>query len=199
MRTLFAMLLVVLLSGCRAVVSPTPFGLEPAHIDVEALTGIWEGEDDEEIIIAVHDESKGLVDVSFREPSDAGQPAWRTVRVHFMRGNEWHFLSMPRCEEGSSRKGYVFACYKFTPGRIIVWGPDIDRFEGLVRDGKIAGRIENGDVFIGEVTPELIDIIESEKYGVLFDWREPGILRKRAEAEVEPVPEVDAPNAETAE
>ena len=183
MKSFMAMFMLVFLAGCNVVVSTTPFGLKPVCLHSEHIIGTWENEGEEACRITVHDQTKALIDVSVNEASTPNQPKWRTVRAHLMCGNKWHFFSIPMAEDGSPKDGYLFACYSFTLGRICVWMPDFQKFKKLVEAGTIPGRIEKGQIYLKEVTPKLIDMIESEEHGLLFDWQRPFILQKKKEAE----------------
>ncbi len=183
MRTILTMFILAILTGCNAVVSPTPFGLEPVCLHSKHIIGTWESEGEEACRITVHDQTNAIIDVTINEASDPSMPKWRTVRAHLMCGKKWHYASIPMDEDGSPKDGYVFACYFFTPGRIRVWGPDFQKFKKLVESGTIEGRIEKGHVYLKEITPELIDMIESEEHGLLFDWQRPTMLRKKKEQE----------------
>jgi hypothetical protein len=52
------------------------------------------------------------------------------------------------------------------------------KFRDLVMRGILPGEVVKENVILGKITPELVEIIESEQHGLLFEWQEPLILRK---------------------
>jgi hypothetical protein len=184
--------LLLLITGCSAVVSPTPFGLVQPHLDSDEITGTWLSEGEEACQITVYDPTNGILEVTINESSDPSRPKHRIFFAHLRFGKKWHYVSVPMDEDGSSKDGFTFACYHFTPSRIVAWIPDAKKFRQLIETGVIDGRIERGQLYINEVTPDLIDLVESEEHGLLFDWREPHMIYKKKEKSVEHVPPRDS-------
>ena len=168
--------------------SPTPFGLKQPHLDSDAITGTWESEGEKVCEITVFDPTNGVLEVTINESSNTNRPKNRTFYAYLRFGKKWHYVSVPMDEKGSSKDGYTFACYHFTPSKIVAWIPDAKKFRNLIETGVINGRIERGQLYINEVTPELIDLVESEEHGLLFDWREPLMIYKKKEKTVEHAP-----------
>jgi|GEM_PF-2524337 len=171
------------LVGCSFVKSPVPFGLEPVELSAEKFTGTWENEDGDDLEISVADSAKGLLELSYEEEDGPESSKHSSIKVHILAGRKWHYASVPAAEDGSDSEGFLFACIQNKKKRIIIWMPDLAKFRTLIEDGKIPGKIVKKDVILEKVTPEIIDIIESEKQGILFDWREPMIFRRKTSPE----------------
>lgn len=163
------------LAGCHAVVVPQPFGVEKVQLSPAEIEGVWFAEEENPLTVKVVDQEKAIVSVTYEESRES----IRTVTVHLMAGEKWQYASLLNSDEGDPSKGYIFVCVKITPKRILVWMPDHKRFKELVEKGTIKGRVENGDVYLDEVPPELIAWVESEKFGLLFDWQDPLVFYKK--------------------
>ncbi len=100
------------------------------------------------------------------------------MRVHLMAGKKWQYASTLASEEGDVSQGYLFACVKVVPTKVLIWTPEQRKFRKLVEQGIIKGKVTNDDIILDQVTPELIELIESERYGLLFDWQDPRVLKK---------------------
>ncbi|MBI3917065.1 MAG: hypothetical protein HY322_08670 [Betaproteobacteria bacterium] len=70
---------------------------------------------------------------------------------------------------------------------VVIWVPEAGKFGRLVADGIFPGELQGtgsslfgSDVHLGNLTPEHMVIITSEKHGVLFLWDRPLMYRRIA-------------------
>jgi hypothetical protein len=106
-----------------------------------------------------------------------GKQELQTANVFIRESAGMLFASvrLPEMPDGQS----VWARLKLDDDQIMVWCPDVAKFAALVRAGKLKGRIaEGGDVFLESLEASDYAELASDKYGVLMQWDEPGVLRR---------------------
>ncbi len=174
-RVITFLLFASLFVGCSIVKTPVPFGLKPVEIEPGHFSGRWEmdDEDDDTLEIKILDEANAVLELSYRDGD-----GMRKIKAHLLVGKKWQYVSLPAADDGSDSEGYLFGLIKSTPNRIIVWVPKVEKFKQLIEAGKISGKVGKDEVTLDKVTPEVIDIIESEENGFVFEWLEPLILTK---------------------
>jgi hypothetical protein len=145
----------------------------------EYHTGTWQDERGVVFDVTVLDKENAVLSVKFDDSGSSGKPKMRTVKARILVGREWKYASIPAAEAGSDIDGYYFVCIHSVPTRTIIWMPDRMKFQHLVKEGIIAGELVQEGVILSEVTPELIDIVESGRHGILFDWQNPMVFKKR--------------------
>ena len=170
---------IVFLCCCHTVTSPTSFGLKPVKLDESYFNGSWVRDDSvDRFDVVVLDKEKSEIQITFDEGGASGPPKMRTVKAQILNGRKWRYASIPCADDGSEKNGYFFVCIHSTPTRTLIWMPDLPMFKSLVANGIIPGKVEKEDVILGEITPETIDMVESGRLGMLFDWQNPYVLKK---------------------
>ncbi len=179
-RILAFIFLTSTLVSCHFVKTLVPFGLRQAELVADDYNGTWESEDGDTVEITVLDKTKGEIELSYSEGSrEAGPLKHRKMKVYLLDGKKWQYASVPADDDGSDKEGFMFGCIEATSKRIIIWAPRVEKFIQLIEAGKIEGEVVKDGVVLDRISPELIDVIESEENGFVFDWREPMILMKQ--------------------
>ncbi len=165
----FACLLAI--SGCHSVTSPYLVGKQPATINPEIWNGKW-GADctgDEAVQIEVVDKDKGIFRATVLNPKDPPE----VVECYLRTAGNLTFVNAKVQKEGEYHPWLI----KNEGGKmIILFSPDYDKFKSLVEKGILPGEAAGGDISLGLLKSEHLDLITSEKEGVLFDWKDPVVL-----------------------
>ena len=183
---LAAAALMLALSGC-VVYSPHPVGEKPAQIDPKDWEGTWIHPDGEVSVVKVVDRGKAVLRIAGINWSE-DKPQSKVMTAHLRVSGHWMFISYP---EDNEREHPADAVDRYVWGRInmeremvVIWAPDPDKFGPLVARGVFPGKVvpgrERDDVYLGNLTPDHMAIITSEKHGVLFLWDKPLIYRRIA-------------------
>lgn len=163
------------LSGCSSVYVTAPFGEKPHVLVPEKWNGWWSIEKGV-VSVQVVNATGGELRLSGIEERD-GKQELQTANVFIRESAGMLFASvrLPEMPDGQS----VWARLKLDDDQITVWCPAVAKFAALVRAGKLKGRIaEGGDVFLESLEASDYAELASDKYGVLMQWDEPGVLRR---------------------
>ena len=170
---------VALMLGCDVVYTASPIGEKPAVISSEDWEGVWidvtSGDGSPiPIGIEVQDEANGEIRLVLTENAENGDFERESPRVYLRKWEGWLFCSFKEEEEDQH---YAWVRLENQEGEIIlIWVPDEGKFEALVKGAVLPGTIENGDVILGELTAEHMELITTSSKGVLFDWENPMIF-----------------------
>jgi len=176
------LILLMLISGCEYVSSQYPVGQKPHAINSEQWDGEWSPDcsGEEAIRIEVLDKDKGIFRVIDMKPGP--ENAKQIYECCLLEAGDWIFANVALKDE----VGFYPVRVKNMEGRqIIVWFPDPEKFKRLVLDKNLLpGELRGGNISLGFLKPEHLDLIMSGKEGVLFKWDEPAILIRRGAAPV---------------
>lgn len=160
------------LSGCHSVTSPYLVGKQPASINPEMWNGKWgpECSGEDAVQIEVLDKDRGILRATVLNPKDPPEVVECSLRT---AGGDLNFVNAKMQKEQDYHPWLV----RNEGGKmIILWSPDYDKFKSLVEKGILPGESAGGDISLGLFKPEHLDLITSEKEGVLFDWKHPVVL-----------------------
>jgi hypothetical protein len=179
----FAFLIFLLfLCGCENVSSQYPVGLKPHAIDSEEWAGEWSSDcaGQEAIRIEVVDKDKGIIRVI--DVKSGQESTMQTYDCYLREAGDWIFANVALKDESDFYPVRV----KNVEGRqIIVWFPDPEKFKPLVFDKKaLPGEWRGGNLSLGLLKQEHLELIVSGKEGVLFKWDEPVVLIRHGKAPV---------------
>jgi hypothetical protein len=153
--------------GC--VSTDAPIGETPVSVHEEDWEGIWVSPD-ETYIIEVLDEAEGRFLVS--ELKEGTPPKLDPMEMHLSKVGNWYFGNWT---EDSDE--FIWFRVHRDGDHIIVWLPDPEGFEALVDEGVLPGEVRtrgsDGEVFIGPLTDDHLEIITGEAAKDLFVWNEP--------------------------
>lgn len=166
-----------LLTACSSVYSINPVGEKPVHLELDEWNGNWLGANGV-MTIRVKDAEHGILQVAWIEDMELLQ-----YQVQLLESGDWVFFNLREEEDDD---GYFWGRVKKDSNSIILWDPEISKFRTLVEAGTLPGEVKksgkdneyDSDVILGELTVEHLQIITSEKNGVLFDWDDPLVLIK---------------------
>ena len=165
--------IVTILTGCSIVYTTQPIGEQARPIETEKWEGTWTN-GEEVITIYVLDETKGLLQVAWLE-TDEDQLTLESYKVYLLESGDWLFASI---QDEDNPKWYDWGRIKIEGRQLIFWLPNPEKFKVLVEKGLLPGRIHDDDVVLGDLTAQHLQLITSEKEGVLFEWESPVILIK---------------------
>ncbi len=169
-------IMAVTISGCGFVYTTQPIGERPILIETSDWEGTWINED-QFITINVQDETKGLLQISWIEKK-LGQVKLESCKVHLLESGDWIFASIP---DKDNPEQYLWGRIKQDGRQVIFWVPDSEKFKTLVEEGKLPGKIEDNNVLLGNLTSEHLKLITSEATGILFEWDEPIVFRRKGD------------------
>lgn len=163
-------LLTSLLVGCSTVYSTKPVGVAPASIQADDWQGTWVHKDGA-ITIEVVDAEKGLLQAALIEDMKL-----KSFSVHIQTSGDWMFGSTKQAPDD---KRFVWGRVKREENQLIIWSPSVSKFKTMVQDGVLPGVVQDGgNVTLGELTTNHINLIASEANGVVFDWDEPVVFTR---------------------
>jgi len=167
---ILAMALATVLVGCGGVTSSRPAGDTIPSIDVREWEGNWRITDESEIVfgVEVEDADQALLKVTMfpnSPPSpmflrSAGSDLFASIAPHFAP-KEFHWFRVAVQDD-----------------TMLVWQPDALKLRRLVDDGTLPGKTADGRIELGKLSAENMALITSEDEGVLFDWKNPLVLRR---------------------
>ena len=165
--------------GCDVVYTSKPIGEEPVVISSDDWEGIWRASDGPVLNVKVVDEANGVIEYSeWESEKEEEEP----IKVYLREWGSWEFCNLKGPEDEEHAEHYVWGRIGNQDGRVvIIWWPDADRFRELVEEGILPGTIENGDVILGDLTAEHMELITTSAEGVLFLWDEPTVLVRTEE------------------
>ena len=183
MRLCACALALALLGGCRAVYVSQPIGDAPEDIQADAADweGSWLGPEGMTLTVHVADGTNGFLNVGYVESSKEGLKV-ESFNVYLRScAKEWTFASMlPASETNETR--YLWGRIKKDDRMIILWPPDVSKFDDLVTRGCLPGTVSNAthstSVYLGSLGTNHLDLIRSETNGVLFVWDQPLVFLK---------------------
>lgn len=170
------------LAACDVVVSTHPVGLEPVAVEAEEWEGTWVADDGAFTLRVPEKGAAGRVELGWIE-EEGDRFVLKTSQVYLRSAGEWMFGSVENDEDpGSGRPEnvrYLWGRLEKDEGKILFWLPSVEKFRQLVEDGVLPGEVEEGgDVVLGQLAAEHLELITSGKKGVLFEWEAPMILRR---------------------
>lgn len=160
--------------SCSAIYSTEPVGEKPCSISRQDWDGIWANKGTF-FHVWVIDESNGLLRWTWIEPG--GKLKVESYEVQLRQSGQWVFGNVKADEE----KGlWVWGLVKREGNGLICWIPDAEKFKSLCRRGLLACTEKDGNIVLASITPEHMEIINSEREGVLYDWRDPFVFIRTA-------------------
>jgi len=192
MKKYLPWLILPLFVACSNVRSKQPVGKVPIDFSVQAdqiawqsIAGDWLNADGEVTQIKIVDAKKGLL--QFKSADGDGEPQSVTFRqtgdTFFLNissdNGEYHWMQLKGNDEMTE---------------LVLWEPDTEKFRKLITEKKIKGindplekRNEQGQKIKNYTSGALIDdpsgtwITEmiAGKHGVMVDWKNPIVLRKK--------------------
>jgi len=178
-RIWFLLALLPLLAGCfPKIFSEQPLG-EPAVLDPRNWNGYWLGDDGKWTRLLVVDADTLLIG-----PSNTCDPSSSeaTERVHVRQSEGWYFAERGLDKSGSGTVNLyeTHELLRVENRTLYVFLPNDKRAMALVEQGELPGRIENGQVVLGALTPE--------QHEVLFQVKEFGVYPRTAKDDIPYLP-----------
>lgn len=166
--------LLLLATGCSTVATLQPLGEDPVALPEEAWAGTWIHKDGA-VTVRVVNPAQGLLEVGWVEES-GGRLMTESHTVQLRRSAGWTFGNLEA--EGEPGR-YLWARVEKEGNQIIVWRPDPGKFKRLVEEGRLPGSVtEDDDVVLQPLTAEQVELLTSEREGVLLEWDDPVIFTR---------------------
>lgn len=171
--TLATLALTVFLSGCKAVYIHGPLGDKAVELKADEWEGAWNilGENDV-VEMRVADPKAGKLEIAGVNAKEKGFEL-ETYPVLIREYKNWQFVNI----QSKDKPGfYTWGRIKNDDNKIILWGPDPEKFSALVKKGTLPGKIDGDNIFLEKLTPAQMDLITTDTQGTLMAWDEPLIL-----------------------
>lgn len=167
--------LLPLLGGCYGVYSGEPVGEKPRVLVPEEWEGTWTHRDGA-VTVAVTDKDRGLLQVGWVEKKQ-GRLVSEIHQVELRQSGPWTFGNV-RDPDDPAR--VLWARVRQEHGEIVVWIPDRARFEDLVRQRQLEGRIdkEGQDVFLTGFNAAAVKRLMARDGGLPLDLEHPIVLHR---------------------
>ena len=175
---------VMLLTGCKTVVSMNPVGIPDTEIKKEQYEGIWQI-DEGAIQCKFAKDGKTLVVGGVEWNDDAQEYKLQQIKVDLRKIGDRRFLNLLSQDDDTETTGprYFFAEYNFKDGNeeyILLWYPDFGKFKEAIEENKIVGSATDDTVTITEKPESLMTFLQQYQDKDLFNYREPIIIRRIA-------------------
>lgn len=165
------------LCSCTIVGSKGPIGETPVLVKAKDWDGTWFNPGGDYCKIKVKSETDGILRIAWIE--DGKELTHKSSDVFIRKSEAWLFASMKEEEDKTITDNvYVWAMIKKEKEIILIWLPNKDRFKTLIEAKTLPGEIKKDSVLLGDLKPEHMKIIASERRSLLFDWEEPLVLIK---------------------
>ena len=158
-------------AGCDYVVSKRPVGESPVALEESEWKGTWL-HGDGPITVRIADAKEGRLEVAWVEEKE-GALVLESVDAWLRESGEWIFASFAGIDGDLDQAGYLWGRLVREEDQLLLWWPRPEQFRRLVEEGLLPGKIEDGDVLLGDLEPEHLAIVTSEEHGMLFAWDEP--------------------------
>ena len=166
--------MVAVLVGCDCVTSSHPVGDEVSSIEISDWEGQWSftGESGKVLVIEVEDPTNALLKVT-TFPRDSESPPPSTALLRSTGDDVFVSIAINPTQD-------KFLWFKVANhgDSMLVWLPDAPKLGQLVDDGVLPGKTVDRNVELEWLSAENLALIASEEEGVLFDWKNPWVLRR---------------------
>ena len=156
----------LVLSACSAVYSPRPLGKNDVYLKTSEWEGNWllSTNPPSFMEVRVKDAAKGFLIVIWYHDR-----AHDVYAINLRESGDWTFANV--LDDKSEL--FLWARIRRNEGQILIWCPKPEWFEKQIRAGKLPGALtEGGDVLLGSLQPEHLQIIASAEKDEL-DWENP--------------------------
>lgn len=155
--------------GCAAVYVDAPVGEIPVALDPDEWDGTWIV-DGNAVVFKVLDPEGGLIQLGWIESEEEGELTVGRALLHLREAGERMFATL---ESDESEEGWHYwALVIRTEENLLVLEPKVDRFRGLVQEGRLPGHVEGesgSDVYLTGMEPRHLNLILAEPVDALFD------------------------------
>jgi len=167
------------LCSCTSVTCKQPVGEKPVVLDKAKWNGSWANANGDVFYTRVKDAGQGLLELVSAAIEDSEIKVERaTVRIRASAA--WLWASMKDEDDENFSFGRVTE-----PGQeILYWIPQPAPFAERVRKKQLPGVVtkdsdgKDKDVLLEALSTEHIKAIEEGKWGEVFDWSQPVVLRR---------------------
>ena len=175
LRLLIVVLMLPLLGGCYGVYSTRAVGERPLVIDPEAWEGTWVHKDGA-VTVAVTNPERGLLQLGWAEKKQ-GKLVFENYHVELRQTGQWIFGNV---RDPGRPKLYAWARVVIDGNQIVLWVPDRARFEDMVRDNSIEGRVEKKgeDVILTGYGPEAVKRLMTSDGGIPLEYERPLVFHR---------------------
>lgn len=177
--------------GCAGVYALKPVGEKPAELDPAKWEGTWLasfGPKPTHIQLKVVNRATGELHLSATE-ADAGKTKTETATVFVRQAGNRFFVNVQekpgeplggdKRDPGSKEVRHAWGLIKLQADLLFVWAPDVAKFTGLVKTGKLKGReVQGGDIVLEPLSDVETRLLAAEEFGVPFPWDSPVVFRR---------------------
>lgn len=170
--------------GCTAVRVAQPVGEKPLVLDRADWEGTWITESDEGAVeFKVADAAKGeLLLLSIVKDKD-GKPTLSTMTILLRESGGWLFGSVVAEDDKDRAKDFLWGRIMRENDQILIWKPDVGKFQELVGQGKLKEvKSEGGDLHLEAFSAADLKALTTGALGVPFEWDRPMVLRRVAKS-----------------
>lgn len=158
------------LCSCSAVYSTEPVGETPLQISAQDWDGAWLNKETF-LITRVTDATNGVFRVTWIEPA-AEKDRLESYEVQ-LRQSGIRLFGNVKTNDKSGKTLYLWGLVKRDGNQLICWLPKIDEFRALCTAGRLSCREQGENVILTALTPEHIELINSESESRIYELRNP--------------------------
>jgi hypothetical protein len=162
--------------GCSAVFVAHPVGEKPHVLEIADWQGTWIGDQDPAKAMVV-DPDNGRLEASVLQKENDVE-ALHHYKIEIRKTGDRLFGNVR--DDGKHPELYVWGLVKMSPEIVVLWIPNVETFRQMVRDKKIAGTIDDGDVRLDSLSTEDLNALMAGKFGPAFEWESPIVFRRVA-------------------
>lgn len=172
-----AIALLVALTGCSSVSVKQPFGQPASEGITQKLSGAWQLDEQVVHIATVDGETVRIALLEY----DEGVFELKQMDAIVREVNGMHFVFI-RGEKPGDDYGFAQLVAKGKADNLVVYGPNVEMFAELVRDGKLNGEVVRDkhatNVNLADAKTQLEELIGGENGGSYFKTDSPLVLRR---------------------
>jgi hypothetical protein len=175
---LLALPLLLTSTGCRAVRSERPVGLQPVDLTAEQAewAGTWLTSDGESMMIEVTNAAQGEIRVSHWEDKD-GARRLRQVPGSVRATGKTRLINLVDPDADAGTPKHLWARVSRHNRELLAWPADAERVAERVKAGDLPGTAKGeSDVHLGPLTDAQQELLAGEKGTSLFRWDQPVVL-----------------------
>jgi hypothetical protein len=164
-----------LLGACSTVDSSQPVGEKATDLTKTKAEwdGSWLDSDGDTLRLVVTDPPGGGITVGWLDEGE-GKLKASQAEVRIRDAGDWTFVNFKEPDDTSWQFGRILKKSR----QMVIFLPDVERFQALVKSGKLPGKVEEHSASLETLSPEQLALIQSDAGGMLWNWEDPLILFK---------------------
>jgi hypothetical protein len=149
-------------------------GCEPYQALASDWNGVWRSVDGV-LTLKVLKEKEGQIQAAWIDDPKT-ELELKTVDLSLLKCGEAIFVNT-KDPEKPKRKEFIWGRLKRSDKQILIWIPVDSKFETLVQEKKLPGKMDGDSVILGKLEAKHLELLSTEASD-LYEWQDPLVLFK---------------------